>query len=294
MYCTNCGMKFEGKFCPVCGEAAHEVNADYVSAQNRVTKAHTIGIPPVNARDLRPNHSIPSGANIKGHGSSSLWSSKYVSEEQYFSRPRSTPVTPPLEAPVTPTPKSASEPKRTSPLPVILSMIGVIAFFCLLIVPSVIEQQQFNEYYESTYDSTPTAAPSYNAVTFPSSGYSVVHNNKERIAPFIVNLPADGEYYYMVLSNCATDRKEVSIYGHSGDSIEIDVPLGSYYLYYTSGTTWYGTKHKFGEDAGFYKADAVLNFYETSDSIYYEEITLYPVTNGNMDTELIDPDEFPA
>lgn len=286
MYCTNCGMKFNGKFCPVCGKAAYEIDDDYISAQKRVNKGSSIDIPPMNARDIR-HDPIPSGANIITHENQKYQSgSRYVSDEKYSSCIR--------DIPTISTPKPNPQPKSSSKSSIIFGGFAAVAFFCVFILPLFTNSQpniNNNAYTESSVE---TVVPDYDVIPFPSSGHSVVHNNKTRIAPFILNLPDDGDYYYVVLADYTSDTKVVSIYGHSGDTIEIDVPLGNYSLYYTSGTTWYGSRHKFGDETPCYKADAMLQFYETSDSIYYEEITLYPVLYGNMDSERISENEFPV
>ena len=291
MYCTNCGMKFEGKFCPVCGQAAYEINDDYISAQKRVNTPNTINTSPINAVNLRSDNSVPTDANIKRNDDeNSGLGSKYVSDKQFYSPLNTNPTALPPETSVMPPPKPTSEPKRTSPFFVIFALIAAAAFLFLLIGPSFLMEEPEKD---APYIASPTPAP-YKAITFPNSGHSVVHNGEARKAPFIVNLPSGDSYYYLVLADSVTNRKEVSIYAHSGDTVEIEVPLGKYFLYYTSGDTWYGNIPKFGDDASFYKADAVLEFYETSDAVYYEEITLYPVANGNMDTEYIDSSEFPV
>ena len=79
----------------------------------------------------------------------------------------------------------------------------------------------------------------------------------------------------------------------SGCTVEIDVPIGVYKLFYATGNEFYGDKLLFGSTTSCYTADKLLVF-DYADGYYNgHTITLRKVINGNFDTEHIPPDEFP-
>ena len=86
---------------------------------------------------------------------------------------------------------------------------------------------------------------------------------------------------------------DIAFYVEAGSEAEIDVPIGVYEFYYSSGGTFYGTEHLFGENSTCFNGGN-LNFY--ADSQYYNghTITLYAVVNGNFDTDEIDESAFPT
>ena len=75
---------------------------------------------------------------------------------------------------------------------------------------------------------------------------------------------------------------------------EVEVPLGKYEVYYCYGDTWYGEKYKFGSQTLYAKADDIFEFYENNEGVYGYTLTLYRVSNGNLDTESIKESQFPG
>lgn len=70
----------------------------------------------------------------------------------------------------------------------------------------------------------------------------------------------------------------MTIFVRGGENVETLVPLGSYYVRYASGTTWYGHDHLFGDyHTGYSKADEVFNFTVDGDTVRVFSITLYTV-----------------
>lgn len=86
----------------------------------------------------------------------------------------------------------------------------------------------------------------------------------------------------------------MSFYVSAGKSAEVLVPLGEYEIYYATGQTWYGPDDKFGSDTQFYKCDDTFDFYEDDDGYVGWTLTLYKVSNGNMDSTPIDEGDFPS
>lgn len=134
-------------------------------------------------------------------------------------------------------------------------------------------------------------------VAFPENGTVKARariESNETLAPFKITVPSSHEYFYIALCNAASGEKEIGVYLDSGSTVEVEVPLGNYTLYYCSGDVWYGEAVLFGADGSYAKTDDIFSFYEDGDYVYYNEVTLYPVSNGNLDTEDIEYADFPV
>lgn len=155
------------------------------------------------------------------------------------------------------------------------------------------------------------AAPKLNPVSTPANGHVFERMGLEALAPFSVTAPS-GSGIYVVLdpysfSGCTeyqdtysaeylssqAKKAELRFFVRGGSTVEMDVPLGKYHVYYATGDTWYGAKHLFGPDTRYYKCDSTFDF--TSDDEGYNgwTLTLTAVYNGNLDTDQVDAEDFP-
>ncbi|MEE0945038.1 MAG: Ig-like domain-containing protein [Clostridia bacterium] len=124
------------------------------------------------------------------------------------------------------------------------------------------------------------------------NGEVIVSPQRRGLPEVTVNAPNNADCY-VYLKNIYNSNNNVAFYVKSGSSATVNVPTGTYELYYATGETWYGQKYKFGKATSFYKSDN--NTILSENSRYYDvvEFTLYAVSNGNMHTETIDETEFP-
>ena len=79
----------------------------------------------------------------------------------------------------------------------------------------------------------------------------------------------------------------ISFYIAAGQTAQINVPAGDYYVYFAHGNDWYGPEFLFGKDTT-YSKDGELTDY-TNYSWQYE---LKPSVGGNFSDTPIDPSEF--
>lgn len=158
---------------------------------------------------------------------------------------------------------------------------------------------------------TPTPSPTLNPVII-RNGKILLEPSSERLAPLTVKASEDVNYYILLNpinppSNSSLSSIEkrlarmrfmegarMAFYVSAGKSAEVLVPLGDFEIYYATGQTWYGPKEKFGSDTQFYKCDDTFDFYEDDDGYVGWTLTLYKVSNGNMDTTSIDESDFPV
>jgi cell division protein FtsB len=129
---------------------------------------------------------------------------------------------------------------------------------------------------------------------FPEDGEYHNYTDRSSIAPFEVLVEeSDPSYYYIVLKNIETGTKDASLFLHPGTSKEIEVPVGEYEMYISTGTTWYGDEHAFGTSGSYSKMDETFHFYLDDSYANGHSITLYGVIGGNISEDPVDWDEFP-
>lgn len=126
----------------------------------------------------------------------------------------------------------------------------------------------------------------------PSSGlYSQNLNGQPAIAPLEIRSQSGSDYFVKV-TNQYTGEDVSTIYIRGGDTVSIEVPLGTYEIKYASGETWYGDQKLFGTQTSYSKADELFTFSDTGYQITGYTITLYQVVNGNLETITLDPSQF--
>lgn len=81
----------------------------------------------------------------------------------------------------------------------------------------------------------------------------------------------------------------LAFYVRAGDTITVSVPEGNYYVYFATGTKWYGYGQglMFGSNTDYSKDDTPCNF-----TAYTWEYTLYETTSGNFTETPTDEDDF--
>lgn len=97
----------------------------------------------------------------------------------------------------------------------------------------------------------------------------------------------------IALKHISTSSQNMSFYVRGGSTVDLDVPLGEYDIYYASGSAWYGKDDLFGPTGSYHKCEDTFAFTLSGDTYDGWTLTLYPVANGNLDTEEINIDEFP-
>lgn len=96
-------------------------------------------------------------------------------------------------------------------------------------------------------------------------------------------------------SSCVVSLKNkygtnrVTFFVRAGETVTVGVPSEYLYVYFATGTTWYGYGEgkMFGDDTAYSRDDTLLDFVN-----YSYEYTLKPVYGGNFTDDPIDEDEF--
>lgn len=129
--------------------------------------------------------------------------------------------------------------------------------------------------------------------SLPVNGRVLQHFNEEGVAPFTVTTPSGSHYYYFILRSVSDPTVKMRFFLFSNSSGDYTVPLGEYELYYACGTTWYGVHNLFGPDTLYYRCDTIFSFEQNADGYAGWTVELEPISNGNLDTDLVDAEDFP-
>lgn len=150
---------------------------------------------------------------------------------------------------------------------------------------------QFDEYKSSeTEISNITQEPNYPEQPLPNTG-DTDNPNLNGIAPLEIRT-STGANYWIKIDDANTNQHVVSYFVRSGETLNVQMPLGSYIIKYATGQNWYGPEHLFGNDTNYSKADDIFNFESNGNQTNGYTIELIMQTNGNLQTENIDKSQF--
>lgn len=112
-------------------------------------------------------------------------------------------------------------------------------------------------------------------------------------APLRIETSA-GVDYYVKLVDAMTGAEAVAIFVRGGIPLDVDVPLGSYFLKYASGQTWRGERPLFGPGdlTNYVKANSRFDFTVQGGYINGYTVELIRHPGGNLSTKSISPSEF--
>lgn len=178
---------------------------------------------------------------------------------------------------------------------VIIAAIAIIACQSIYLLGQSNPKQPDSGAYtvpgDSAASADPTDPPLIKQDT-PKNGHIFEYPAGSMVAPLTIKTSGTNDYY-VALKHVTTTSKDMAFYVRGGATVDVDVPLGEYEIYYASGLTWYGEDALFGPDGSYYKCENTFPFTISANAYDGWTLTLSPVADGNLDTEEIDLDEFP-
>jgi hypothetical protein len=133
-----------------------------------------------------------------------------------------------------------------------------------------------------------TREPEEPPLPLPRSGViSTNFSSATAVSPFEI-ISKGSDSFYIKVYYYGTERLAATAFLRGGESIEFDVPLGSYELRWATGKDWYGPTKHFGPKANRYKANDVFRFTET----YGWTVELFLTTGGTLERIPIDEEDF--
>ena len=125
----------------------------------------------------------------------------------------------------------------------------------------------------------------------PSSGSLNRLVTADAIAPLKIKSTA-GSHYLVKMVDVQSGEPVLTVFVRGGDTVDLDVPLGTYEIRYAAGTSWYGEKSLFGPDTSYHKAAKTFTFEVIGNQINGFELTLYKVVHGNLKTVKLNAVDF--
>ncbi|HQN10374.1 MAG TPA: J domain-containing protein [Thermoanaerobaculia bacterium] len=103
---------------------------------------------------------------------------------------------------------------------------------------------------------------------------------------------AQGSHFFVKLVDVNRPDVAITLFVRGGQTLDVEVPLGTFEIRYASGTTWYGDEYLFGPETTYSKADKLFTFEIVGNQVRGFTITLYKVAHGNLSTSKIRASEF--
>ena len=141
-----------------------------------------------------------------------------------------------------------------------------------------------------------------------SNGQSLLEPDYELMCPLEIEVQGERSYYlyleYIGEPEDSYDSRQalvsspevedMAFYVEAGNSAEVYVPIGDYFVYYASGYIWQGTEALFGEETECSVDKYTLSFYTDEESAYGYTLELWDDAEDNPDMESISPQDFPG
>lgn len=130
-----------------------------------------------------------------------------------------------------------------------------------------------------------------NALELPPNGEIHYYQEAEAIAPFSISTEPDLNYFVKLVDE-ETNVTVMTIFIRGGQSVETNVPLGTYEFRYACGKYWYGEEELFGPWTVYMKADKKFDFYNDGSRIMGHKVELIMHVDGNLHTQEINKNNF--
>jgi hypothetical protein len=125
----------------------------------------------------------------------------------------------------------------------------------------------------------------------PPNGFFARYHSLPAVAPLTITV-APGANYLVKIEDAGSGVPVLSVFIHSGQTVQTKAPLGNFRLKYAMGTTWYGEQHLFGPDTNYHKAERIMGFSQTATGYSGHSIQLIRQVSGNLPTTQITPRDW--
>ena len=111
------------------------------------------------------------------------------------------------------------------------------------------------------------------------------------VAPLEIKAEGEDCNFYIKMVT-ASGKSILEFFVRAGETAEVNMPTGTFYLRYACGSKWYGQDQYFGEDTAYFSSKDAFHFTESDDGYNGYTVSLHKVPGGNLSTEPIDPEDF--
>lgn len=136
----------------------------------------------------------------------------------------------------------------------------------------------------------PVQKSDFNAPRVPVSAGVMQRPSNAGVAPLAISTHAGNDYYVKLVD--LGGRVVMTMYVEGGRYFETSVPLGTYEMRYASGKVWYGTRHHFGPETSYAKAEQKFEFQFDGSRYSGYKIELIMQSGGNLTESRLSRNEF--
>lgn len=141
-----------------------------------------------------------------------------------------------------------------------------------------------------------SSSTSEKALPLPYNGAVFYREHDHRtydsyVAPLEIKAEGEDCNFYIKMVT-ASGESILEFFVRAGETAEVNMPTGTFYLRYACGSKWYGQDQYFGEDTAFFSSKDAFHFTESDDGYNGYTVSLHKIPGGNLSTEAIDPEDF--
>ena len=146
----------------------------------------------------------------------------------------------------------------------------------------------------NTSSPVPAASPAFSQPVqpLPRTGDNTA-SFSNGVAPLTIKTSSsEGSHYFVKIAKMGSGLEIGSYFIRSGETLNIQVPVGIYELRYATCREWYGTYYLFGPNTTYSKAESFFTF--SFDGNKYSGYTVELITqrNGNLRTSRLQPSQW--
>lgn len=166
-----------------------------------------------------------------------------------------------------------------------LKHIPLLFIIAIVVITSIVIVTATNEPEIKERMSDRISQNSYPAVKEPPNGRILLGTEADNASEITVTASDDEACVVKLKTGLGTTI--LSFYVRAGNTVTMEVPCNSFYVYFATGKTWYGEEHLFGENTNYSMDENLCDFSE-----YAYTYTLESVNDGNFEASSINADEF--
>lgn len=114
----------------------------------------------------------------------------------------------------------------------------------------------------------------------------------DSIAPFEIITGSLSGNYYVKLEEVGAATLPITMFIQGGETLEIEMPLGSFQMKYAVGDVWYGEEFLFGPETQYYLTEQIFDFTQDSEGVSGWPVELIDQAGGNLETTSVDPENW--
>ncbi len=145
--------------------------------------------------------------------------------------------------------------------------LRIFLFFVAILLISSVIFLVFNLTKTKSAELSASPPPTSPSICIPPSSGEIFHTVFLSPSPTVpVGAIGDG-YYYVKLKDHTSQKEVLSFFLHGKNTVNFNVDVGTYDLYFAHGDVWYGEDLLFGDDTEYMMAESPIVISQNNDPI---------------------------